>query len=129
MPTNSVGKICLRYHNLNENPQKVGIRIFEANNQSQDAKEITTWNDLNNNSIPAGNSIAVYWIKTGNKTGFYGLTIFCEGIPFAVGYDNHSSVTSSDFTWLGKTFECPMQSYDYNIDSLSGIGVRYIPYP
>jgi hypothetical protein len=130
MPMNSIGKICVRYSNLNDFHAPVGIRIFEANNMSQDATEISTWNDLGNNAtISKGNSTVVYWIKTGNQAGFYGLSIFCGGTPFAVGYNNNSNIVSSDFPWVGKTTSCPLMTYDYHVDSLTGIGVKYIPSP
>jgi hypothetical protein len=130
MPMNSTGKICVRYSNFNDSPAHVGIRVFGANNISQDAKEISTWNDLGNSTtIPKGNSTVVYWIKTGNQAGFYGLTIFCIGTPLAVGYDNDSRIVSSDFPWLGKIFNCPSQSYQFHIESTSGIGIKYILYP
>jgi hypothetical protein len=80
--------------------------------------------------IPSGNSTVRYSIKTGNQTGLYGLTIFCSGIPFAVGYDDKSNFTLNDFPWeKSQTIYCPMMTYQYKIDSLSGIGVTYIPYP
>lgn len=128
MPVNSTGKICVRYSNFNDFPAPLGIRIFNANN-GKDATEISTWDDIENNTIPKGNSTVVYWIKTGNHAGFYGLTIFCVGMPFAVGYDNNSTIVSNDFPWLGGTYNCPMMTYQYHIDSLTGIGVKYIPYP
>ncbi|MDE1767484.1 MAG: hypothetical protein KGI27_14610, partial [Thaumarchaeota archaeon] len=129
MPVNSTGKICVRYHNLNDFTAPISVRIFEANNMDRDTTDITTWNDAKNNTIPIGNSTIVYWIKTGNHAGFYGLSLFCGGLPFAVGYDNNSRIVSGDFPYLGGTIYCPMQSYEYHIDSLSGIGIRYIPYP
>ena len=36
-------------------------------------------------------------------------------------------IVSSDFPWLGGTIFCPMQAYEFHIDSLTGIGVKYIP--
>jgi len=129
LPMNSVGKICVRYSNINDIPALAGIRISNANNLTGEATEISTWNDLGGTTIPKGNSTVVYWIKTGNQSGFYGLTIFCVPVPLAVGYDNDSRIVAADFPWFGKQFECPMQSYDFHIDSLTGIGVKYIPYP
>lgn len=130
MPANSVGKVCVRYSNPNDAPARIfGIRFFDPNNSNQNATGITTWNDIGNNyTIPKGGSTVVYWIKTGNQTGFYGMDLFCGEMPFAVGYDNNSRIISSDFPWLGGTYNCPMQTYQYQIDSLSGIGVKYIPY-
>jgi len=131
MPTNSVGKICVRYSNVNDTPVPIfGIRIFDPNNSYQNATGITTWNDLGNNyTIPKGDSTVVYWIKTGNQTGFYGLDLFCGGTPFAVEYDNNSKIVSSDFPFIGRTYSCPSMSYDFHIDSLTGIGVKYISDP
>lgn len=129
MPVNSTGKVCVRYHNLNDFTAPIMVRIFEANNMTQDATEITTWNDAENNMIPTGDSTIVYWIKTGNHAGFYGFSLFCGGLPLAVGYDNNSTLVISDFPYLlgGGQIYCPAQTYDYHIDSLTGIGVKYIP--
>jgi hypothetical protein len=131
IPTNSIGKICVRYSNPNDTPESIfGIRIFDPNNSYKNATGITTWNDIGNNyTIPKGNSTVVYWIKTGNQTGFYGLDLFCGGTPFAVGYDNNSKIISSDFPFLGVTNSCPVMLYGSQIDSLTRIGVKYIPYP
>ena len=126
MPANSTGKLCVRYHNLNDHPVPIGIRIFKAHNMSQDATDVTTWNDSGNNTIPKGNSTVVYWIKTGSHAGFYGLAIFCVPMPFAVGYDTNSTLVQSDFPWLGQsTWYCPAQYYDFHIDSTTGFDVRY----
>lgn len=127
MPVNSIGKICVRYSNFNDFPAPLGIRASNANNMNQNATGITTWSDFENNTIPKGNSTIVYWIKTGNQTGFYGLTIFCSGMPFAVGYNNQSNITVNDFPWVNKIFACPLMSYQYNIVGLSNIGIKYIP--
>lgn len=127
MPENSTGKICIRYHNLNDIPVRIGIGISEANNLTQDAKDVSTWNDSGNNTISAGDSTVVYWIKTGNHKGLYGLTIFCVPMPFAVGYDN-STLGKNNLPWIGQsTWFCPAQFYDFHIDGTTGIGVRYIP--
>lgn len=92
MPTNTIGKICIRYFDVNDTPEPIfGIRIFDPNNSYQNATGITTWNDIGNNyTISKGGAIVVYWIKTGNQTGFYGPDIFCGVTPFAVEYDNNS---------------------------------------
>ncbi|MHB8545917.1 MAG: hypothetical protein ACYDAJ_04050 [Nitrosotalea sp.] len=131
MPANSIGKICIRYSNSSDTPEPIfGIRIFDPNNSYQNATGITTWNDIGNNyTIPKGDSTVVYWIKTGNQTGFYGLVLSCMGTPFAVGYDNNSKIVSNDFPFLGITNSCPVMLYGSQIDSLTGIGVKYIPYP
>jgi hypothetical protein len=130
MPMNSIGKLCVRYSNPDNTPYPVGIRIFDANNINQNAIGITTWNDSGNNTVSKGNSTVVYWIKTGNQSGLYGLTFYCNNWnPFAVGYNNNSSMTASDFPFLGVYFPCPFQPYQFHIDSLTGIGVKYIPYP
>ncbi|MGI0069139.1 MAG: hypothetical protein ACREAN_02660, partial [Nitrosopumilaceae archaeon] len=101
-------------------------RISEAN-LTNDSTDITTWNDSGNNTIPKGNSTVVYWIETGDHRGLYGLTVFCVPMPLAVGYDN-TTLTQSDFPWLAQsTWYCPMESYDFHIDSTTGIKVKYIP--
>lgn len=130
IPMNFIGKLCVRYSNFNDFPASLGIKISNADNLTHEATEISTWNDAGGNTtLPKGNFTIVYWIKTGNQAGFYGLTIFCAPTAFAVGYDNGSRIVSGDFPWFGKQFECPMLTYDYHIDSTSGIGVKYIPYP
>lgn len=125
MSMNSIGKICVHYTNWNK-PTQGGIRIFEANDLTQGAKTITI---SGSDTIPTGNSTLVYTINSGNKAGFYGMSFFCGGIPFAVGYDNQSRIVSKDFPWLGESFMCPMMSFNYDITGMTGIGVKYIPYP
>ncbi|MDE1770426.1 MAG: hypothetical protein KGI28_07750 [Thaumarchaeota archaeon] len=130
MPANSIGKICVRYHNLNDIPEKIfGISIYDPNNSNQNVTGVTTWSDSTSNTIPKGNSTMVYWVKTGNQTGIYAMELFCTGTPFAIGYDNNSKIVSSDLPWLRGTIFCPAQTYEFHIDSLTGIGVKYIPYP
>ncbi|MDC8451626.1 MAG: hypothetical protein KGH99_00965 [Thaumarchaeota archaeon] len=131
MPTNSIGKICVKYSNPNDTPVPIvgGIRIFDPNNSYLNATDITTWIGSTSNMIPKGDSTMVYWIKTGNQTGFYGLRFSCGGTPFAVGYDDNSKIVSSDFPFVGVTHSCPVMLYDVKIEGLTGIGVRYIPYP
>lgn len=129
MPTNSLGKLCVKYYSMNNPSTSVGINIFEANNMSQSATEITHW--TYNSTLLHGNqnTTIAYFIKTGNNTGFYGISISgCGGIPFAVGYDSNSTIAASDFPWAGHVFNCPAITYDSQIDSTEGIGVRYIPY-
>jgi len=126
MPTNSIGKICVRYYNLNNTPTIIGDRIFDANNISNNAVDVTTWastNTLQGNE----NTTIVYSIKTGNKAGFYGLSLTCGGIPLAVGYDANSTITANDFPWVNQVFHCGVITYDYYIEGTGGIGVRYIP--
>ena len=126
IPTNSVGKVCVRYYNLNNTPTIVGDRIFDANNITNNASDITTWastNTLQGND----NATIVYSIKTGNKTGLYGLSLTCGGVPLAVGYDANSTITASDFPWANQVFHCGVITYDYYIEGTKGIGVRYIP--
>lgn len=128
MPTNSIGKICVRYYNVNNTPTGVGMRIFEANNLTQNAHNVTAWtydSTLEGNA----NKTIVYFIKTGNTTGFYGASLNCGGIPLAVGYNANSTITASDFPWAGKVFHCGVITYDSKIEGTSGIGVKYIPYP
>lgn len=132
MPLNSVGKLCVRYSNYNNSPERFsgGINIFDPNNSYQSVPDITTWSDLGNTTIIQKNDsfTTVYWIKTGNHTGLYGLNLYCGGMPFAVGYGD-SNLTAVDFPFLGKSFLCPAIPYDSKIDSMSGIGVKYIPSP
>lgn len=126
MPANSTGKICIQYSNPNT-PQPAGIRIFEAQHIMEDTNDVTSY--ATPDAIPTGNNIIVYTITTKNNVGFYGLTVFCGGIPLAVGYDDKSNFTLNDFPWeKSQTIYCPMMTYQYKIDSLSGIGVKYIPY-
>jgi len=125
MPANSTGKLCVDYSNPNP-PRSTDVRIFEARHLSEDTKDIQVFPPQDN--ISQGNSTIVYTLKT-SKVGFYGLTLFCYGTPLAVGYDNQSRIVTNDFPWLGQTFYCPMQSYTFHISGLSGIGVKYIPYP
>ncbi len=126
MPANSIGKICARYTNPNE-PKNASLAIVDALSY-RTTKSITSWAEPS--MIPSGNSTVRYSIKTGNQTGLYGLTIFCYGVPFAVGYDDKSNFTLNDFPWeKSQTINCPMMTYQYRIDSLSGIGVKYIPSP
>lgn len=129
MPTNSTGKVCVRYYNLNNTPTGIGIRIFEENNRTQNASDITTW--ASNSTLQGNENTTIsYFIKTGDKAGFYGLSLFCGGIPFAVGYDANSTLTASDFSGLeGVIHSCPAQGYEYDIEGVKGIGIRYIPYP
>jgi len=128
MPANSIGKICVRYSNPDDISYPIGIRFFDANNINKNATGITTWNDSGNNTISKGNYTIVYWINTGNQTGFYGLTFFCnDWNPLAVGYDSNSNMTKNDFPFLRETFPCPFEPYHLHIDSLTGIGVKHIP--
>jgi len=133
MPVNSIGKICVKYSNGNDFPVEpmYGISVVDPNNSYQKAKGITIWNDLVNNPILKGNStVVVYWIKTENQTGFYELSVSsCGGTPFAVGYDNDSKIVSHDFPFVGVSISCPVILYSSDIYGLTGIGVKYIPYP
>jgi hypothetical protein len=128
MPTNSIGKICVRYHNLNNTPTGIGMRIFEANNLTQNASNVTSWMDSSTLEGNANKTI-VYFIKTGTNTGFYGMSINCGGFPLAVRYDTNSTITASDFPWIGRAFHCGVITYDSHIEGTSGIDVKYIPYP
>jgi plastocyanin len=126
MPANSTGKICVQYTSSNP-PVQGGIRIFEAHDMMDNAHGVSVFGTPE--IIPTGNSTVVYTITTGNHVGFYGLTIFCAGMPFAIGYDSNSTFAPSDFPWYGGTYNCPAQFYNYHIVGLSGIGGKYIPYP
>lgn len=128
MRTNSIGKVCVRYYNLNNTPTIVGDRIFDANNISNNTSDVTTWastNTLQGND----NATIVYTIKTGNKTGFYGLSLTCGGVPLAVGYGANYTITANDFPWVNQVFHCGVITYDYYIEGTKGIEVGYIPYP
>jgi hypothetical protein len=96
MPANSTGKICVQYSNYNP-PQPAGIRIFEARHIEDDTKDVSSF--ATPGIIPSGNSTVVYTVKTGNHVGFYGLTIFCVGMPFAIGYDGNFTFVPNDFPW------------------------------
>ncbi|HEX5457491.1 MAG TPA: hypothetical protein VFX64_03795, partial [Candidatus Nitrosotalea sp.] len=82
MPANSTGKICVQYTNSNP-PVQEGIRIFEAHDMMDNAQGVSVFGTPD--MIPTGNSTVVYTITAGNHVGFYGLTIFCVGMPFAIG--------------------------------------------
>lgn len=132
MPANSIGKICLRYYNPNNDPEPVyPPRIFDPNNSYQNTTNVTIWTYTPINTISKGNTtIVAYFIKTGNKTGFYGLSLpSCVATPFAVGYNNDSKIVPSDFPFLGVTVSCPAMLSGIQIDGMTGIGVKYIPYP
>ena len=122
MPMNSTGKLCVHYANWDK-PKQVGVRMFEANDLAQDAKSITI---SDSKTIPTGNSTIVYTINSANKAGFYGMSFFCGGMPFAVGYDNQSRIVPSDFPWLKETFFCPAITFNSDIIGTSGIGIYYI---
>jgi len=128
MPANSIGKICVRYYNLNNTPTGIGMRIFEANNLTKNASNVTAWTDDSTLEGNANKTI-VYFIKTGTRVGFYGVSLNCGGFPFAVGYDANSTITASDFPWIGRAFHCGVITYDSHIEGTTGIGVKYIPYP
>lgn len=127
MPLNSTGKICVQYSNSNP-PTTVGMGIFEANHIFEKPKNITFWPV--NQTISTGNSTIVYTIRSENQLGFYGVDFFCAPIPLAVGYDNNSRIISGDFPWLlGKSYNCPAETYTFHITGTTGIGVKFIPYP
>ncbi|MGI0073685.1 MAG: hypothetical protein ACREA3_07735 [Nitrosotalea sp.] len=136
MPANSLGKICVNYSNPN-NEKNASLAIFEASahqpakyeySSIQPAKSIITWGEPP--VIPIGNSTEVYFVKTSNQTGFYGLTVFCVGMPLAVGYDNQSRIVLDDFPWMKQTTaHCLLQDYNFQVVGVDGIGIKYIPYP
>ena len=128
MPTNIIGKICVQYHNLNNAPTTIGMRIFEANDLTHNATNVTAW--TYDSTLEANaNKTVVYFIKTGNKTGFYGASLNCGGFPLAVGYGNNSAITANNFPWIGQVFHCGVITYDSHLEGTTGIGVKYIPYP
>jgi len=126
MPTNSDGRICVNYWNPNH-PRNASLTIFDAKSY-QVEKSITTWAEPD--LIPVGNSTVTYTIKTGNQTGFYGVTVFCVGMPFAIGYDNNSNMSINDFPWeKQQTINCPMMDFQFKVLATKNIGIKYIPYP
>lgn len=132
VPTNSLGKICLRYSNPNDAPQSIyPPRIFDTNDPTKPpvVRQIWTYSSLK--EIPKDNVTTVAWfVKAGNQTGFYGLSLpSCVPTPFAIGYNNNSQMTSKNFPFLGKLMICDPSTPDIRIDGLTGIGVKYIPYP
>src|SRR5207245_3522654 len=94
LSANKPGKICVQYSNPNS-PQPAGIRIFNAQNTSSNVSYFTV--SQNNDIIPTGNSIVVYTITTDSHVGFYGISLFCGGIPFAVGNDTNLTIVKDDF--------------------------------
>jgi hypothetical protein len=130
MPTNSIGKICVKYSNPNNVPEPFVpvIGIFNPTSSYQNATGIMIWRNSVNDMIPPGNSTEVYFVKTGNQTGLYGLRFSCGDMPFAVGYDNNSNMNSSDFPFARMTHSCPVMLYNTSIEGLTEIGERYIPY-
>jgi len=127
MPVNSIGKICVQYHNLNNTPTGIGMRIFDANDLTQNASNVTAW--TYDSTLEANvTKTVVYFIKTGSSAGFYGASLNCGGIPLAVGYDANSTITASDFPWVGHVFNCMAITYESHLEGTAGIGVRYIPY-
>jgi hypothetical protein len=126
MPTNSDGRICVNYWNPNHT-RNASLTIFDAKSYKVE-KSITTWAEPD--LIPVGNSTVTYTIKTGNQTGFYGVTIFCVGMPFAIGYDNNSNMSINDFPWeKQQTINCPMMDFQFKVLATKNIGIKYIPYP
>lgn len=123
MSPNSTGKICATYHNP-DSPTQPRISIFIATDMQQQASEITTsaYPDI----IPTGNSTIVYTIKTGSQAGLYGMSFFCNSVPFVVGYDNQSRIILDDFPWLYKNDICLSQTNVFQITGLSGIHVKYV---
>ncbi len=127
MPVNSIGKICVQYHNLNNTPTGIGMRIFDANDLTQNTSNVTAWTYDSTLEANVTKTI-VYFIKTGSSAGFYGASLNCGGIPLAVGYDANSTITASDFPWVGHVFNCMVITYESHMEGTAGIGVRYIPY-
>ncbi|MDE1843503.1 MAG: hypothetical protein KGH95_07640 [Thaumarchaeota archaeon] len=123
MTPNSTGKICATYHNP-DSPTPSSISVFVAKDMQQQAGEIIT--STYPNVVPTGNSTIVYAIKTGSQAGLYGMSFFCESIPFAVGYDNQSRIILDDFPWLYKNDICLSQTNVFQITGLSGIHVKYV---
>lgn len=127
MPANSLGKVCVNYSNPN-NARNANLLIFNASSY-QPEKSITTWAEPS--VIPIGNSTVTYFVKTSNQTGFYGLVVFCVGMPLAVGYDNQSNIIADSFPWMKplSVSNCPALDYQFKVVGVDGIGIKYIPYP
>ncbi len=125
MPTNSTGKLCIQYSNPNQSFPS-GFDIVEARNYNQNTDVMVSSSP---ESVSSGNSTIVDTIHSGNKAGFYRMLISCPGMQLAIGYDNSSNFVTGDFPWLAQTFYCPAQSGEFHIVGLSGIGVKYMPYP
>ncbi|MDE1813216.1 MAG: hypothetical protein KGH87_01975 [Thaumarchaeota archaeon] len=123
MSPNSTGKICATYHNP-DSPTQSNISVFIAKDMQQQASEITT--SASPDIVPTGNSTIVYTIKTGSQAGFYGISFFCNSVPFVVGYDNQSRIILDDFPWLYKNDICLSQTNVFQITGLSGIHVKYV---
>lgn len=124
VPPNSDGRICVNYWNP-DNPKNASLTIFDAKSHSIE-KNITTWAEPD--LIPIGNSTVTYTIKTGNQTGFYGVTVFCTGMPLAIGYDNNSNMSISDFPWeKQQTTSCPLMDFQFKVLATKNIGIKYIP--
>ncbi|MDE1814880.1 MAG: hypothetical protein KGI05_09505, partial [Thaumarchaeota archaeon] len=68
MPLNTTGKICVQYSNSNR-PQPAGIKIFNAQDMSKDAQNISV--TMDHDLIPIGNSTIMYTITTDNHATFY----------------------------------------------------------
>jgi hypothetical protein len=120
LPTNAIGKICIHFNNygLSRPPT---MQITCSKNCGNNANITTT---ANPDHIPSAESTVVYTIKTGNVSGFYGISIFCGGgIPFAVGYNNQSKIVKEDFPWLGEVFSCPSMAFSFNVIGISGMGI------
>ncbi len=125
MSTNSTGKLCIQYSNPNQS-FPAAFDVVEAQNYNQNT-DVTV--SSSPEDVPSGNSTIVDTIHSGNKAGFYRMLISCPGMQLAIGYDNSSNFVPNDFPWLGQTFYCPLQSGEFHIIGLNGIGVKYIPYP
>lgn len=123
MLPNSTGKICAKYHN-SKSPIQASVKVFAGRDMQQQASEITT--SVYPDMLPTGNSTLVYTIKTGNQAGLYGISFFCGGVPFAVGYDIQSRIVLDDFPWLDKEYQCLYQPSIFQITGLSGIHVKYV---
>lgn len=130
MPTNSIGKICLSYSNPNSEPEPVTPPgIHDPSNSYQQPKDITIWTYTPISTIANDNgTVVAYFVKTGNQTGFYGLSVpSCGEIPFAVGYNDDSNMTSNDFPFLGVTVSCPPGMLYPQLEGIEGIDVKFIP--
>ncbi|MDC8451647.1 MAG: hypothetical protein KGH99_04825 [Thaumarchaeota archaeon] len=123
MPVNSVGKICVEYSS--NYAAKVNLMFYDAIPSQNSSKSITVI--AQPSVIPEGKSDVVFTIKTGNQTGFFGAELFCVGMPFAVGYDDQSSITAADFPWMKHSIiHCPAAIYTTKVLGVHGIGTKYV---
>ncbi len=130
MPSNSIGSICVNYYDIIDSGS-VGFHIFKNNSSCFVCKNnptgITISASKNYLSGASTNETVVYTIKTGNYSGLFGISTFCESVYLAVGYENVSNITHGNFTWtMYGSKACPAAFYYDSISGLHGIGFKFI---